>query len=127
MAEYVKHEWAGAWVNSCFRNESPDIHLSSELITSAVAATLAEWPTPPDLGFITFVKRSAVKSKRNPGYCYIMAGWEHVGFTKGGLWAYQLTPDRFPDPLPVEGTPIPLFSPAEHGGVGTLEGDSPGK
>jgi len=21
FAEYVKHEWAGAWVNSCFRNE----------------------------------------------------------------------------------------------------------
>ena len=21
-AEYVKHDWPGAWVNSCFRNES---------------------------------------------------------------------------------------------------------
>src|SRR5437867_3585067 len=37
FAQYVKHAWAGAWVNSCFRNESKE--LSSELILEAVAAT----------------------------------------------------------------------------------------
>ncbi len=44
FAEYTKHAWAGAWVNSLFRNESAV--LSSELITAAVALTRAIW-TPP--------------------------------------------------------------------------------
>lgn len=103
-AEYVKHAWAGAWVNSTFRNESPDLHLSSDLITAAVAATVADWPDPPPLGFVTFVDAGKTRRKRDPGRCYRRAGWEHVGFTKGGLWAFQLTPDSFPDPLPAVGT-----------------------
>ena len=37
FAEYVRHAWAGAWMCSFFRNESP--HLSSELVREAVAAT----------------------------------------------------------------------------------------
>ena len=37
FAEYVKHAWAGAWVNSLFRNEGD--YLSSDLITQAIAAT----------------------------------------------------------------------------------------
>jgi len=52
--EFVKHAWAGAWVNSCFRNESRQV-LSSELIREAVAATRAYWGEPPPLGMITFV------------------------------------------------------------------------
>ena len=32
FAEFVKHQWGGAWVCSAFRNERPDIHLSSSLI-----------------------------------------------------------------------------------------------
>lgn len=44
-AEYVRHAWAGAWINSFFRNESP--HLSSDLIRQAVAATRARYGTPP--------------------------------------------------------------------------------
>src|SRR5258706_11098515 len=41
FAEYVQHAWAGAWVCSAFRNELPDVYLSSDLILEAVAATRA--------------------------------------------------------------------------------------
>jgi hypothetical protein len=99
-AEHVKHAWAGAWVNSLFRNESA--HLSSELITEAVAATLAEWPDPPALGIVSFVDASRVRSS-NPGYCYRMAGWQRVGSTKKGLLAFQLLPDAMPAPEPAAG------------------------
>src|SRR5262249_25458063 len=41
FAEYVKHQWGGAWLCSLFRNESPV--LSSVLIREAVAATRWWW------------------------------------------------------------------------------------
>lgn len=96
FAEYVKHEWAGAWVNSIFRNEGP--HLSSELIREAIACTRSTWD-PPDLGIVTFVDAAKVRRKRDPGRCYRRAGFDHVGYTKGGLLAFQLLPDAMPDPL----------------------------
>ena len=89
FAQYVKHAWAGAWVNSLFRNEGAG--LSSELIRSAVIYTAHQWDPPP-LGLVTFVDASKIANKRNPGYCYQMAGFEHVGETKGGLLAFQLLP-----------------------------------
>lgn len=101
FAEWVKHAWAGAWVNSCFRNESE--HLSSELIREAVAATCALWEAP-SLGLITFVDASKVRHKRDPGRCYVRAGFERVGFTQGGLVALQLLPDAMPDAQPALGT-----------------------
>jgi len=94
FAEYVRHAWAGAWVNSLFRNEGAG--LSSELITEAVAATRACWPEVPALGMITFVDASKTRAKRDPGRCYRRAGFHHVGFTKGGLYAFQLLPDEMP-------------------------------
>src|SRR5262249_24688620 len=91
--EYVQHEWAGAWVNSLFRNENPD-NLSSEMIREAVAATLWIWPDPPELGLITFVDAGKVRRKRDPGRCYRKAGFQLVGETKEeGLLAWQLWPD----------------------------------
>jgi hypothetical protein len=91
FAQYVKHAWAGAWVNSLFRNEGAG--LSSALIEQAVIYTARQWDIP-ELGLITFVDASKVKRKRNPGYCYLRAGFEHVGETKGGLLAFQLLPDK---------------------------------
>jgi len=96
FAEWVKHQWAGAWVNSIFRNEGP--HLSSELIREAVACTRWTWE-PPELGIVTFVDAGKVRRKRDPGRCYLRAGFEHVGFTKGGLHAFQLLPDAMPEPM----------------------------
>lgn len=94
FADYVKHAWGGAWVNSLFRNEGAG--LSSELIRQAVAATRAVWPEPPALGMITFVDAGKTRHKRDPGRCYRKAGFKHVGFTRGGLWAFQMLPADMP-------------------------------
>lgn len=97
FAQYVKHAWAGAWVNSLFRNEGAG--LSSELILEAIAATRGCWPHVPELGIVTFVDGSKVRHKRDPGRCYRKAGFRHVGFTKGGLWVLQLLPADMPAPV----------------------------
>lgn len=97
FAEYVKHAWGGAWVCSCFRNESE--YLSSDLIRSAVAATRAVWGEPPSLGMVTFVDRDKTRRKRDPGRCYRRAGWKVCGETKGGLVALQQMPDEMPEPM----------------------------
>jgi hypothetical protein len=101
FAEYVRHAWPGAWVNSLFRNESAA--LSSDLITEACAVTRGVWGDPPPLGFVTFVDAAKTRRKRDPGRCYRRAGWRHVGFTKGGLWAFQLAPDDFPPAQSIAG------------------------
>jgi len=98
FAEYVRHAWPGAWVNSLFRNEGAG--LSSELIRAAVAHTRSEWD-PPDLGIVTFVDASKVRHKRDPGRCYLKAGFQRVGETKGGLVALQMLPGEMPDPEPI--------------------------
>lgn len=94
--EYVKHEWAGAWVCSCFRNEGPI--LSSTLITEAVQATRYFWGDPPEIGMVTFVDPCKVRKKRDFGRCYLKAGFKNVGETKGGLVALLLEPKEFPVP-----------------------------
>jgi len=103
--QYVKHAWAGAWVNSLFRNEG-DL-LSSDLIRQAIAATRWYWSSVPDLGMITFVDQSKIKSN-NPGYCYKKAGFKLVGHTVGGLVALQLFPEQMPEAEPPLGAQLRL-------------------
>lgn len=62
-----------------FRNESKI--LSSTLIREADAIADFCWPGERHY---TYVRQEAIKS-RNPGYCFICAGWKRIGFTKGGL------------------------------------------
>lgn len=105
IAEYVRHEWAGAWLCSAFRNEMQDELLSSDLILEAIAATRAEFGEPPDLGMITFVDASKVRRKRDPGRCFLRAGFRAVGRTKTrGFLAFQLLPEGMPDAAPCAGT-----------------------
>lgn len=95
FAEYVRHDWAGAWVNSLFRNESAA--LSSELIRRAVAATRSHWPEVPPLGMVTFVDERKVRHKRDPGRCYRKAGFKLVGRTrKEKLLVFQMLPTEMP-------------------------------
>lgn len=94
FAQYVKHQWAGAWMCSCFRNESSI--LSSVLIREAVAATRWKYGDPPELGMVTFVDPTKVRRKRDWGRCYLKAGFVPCGQTKGGLYALQLLPDAMP-------------------------------
>jgi hypothetical protein len=106
--EYVKHDWAGAWICSAFRNESE--HLSSELITEAVAVTRWKWPDVPELGMVTFVDSTKVRRKRDWGRCYRKAGFIECGRTKGGLIALQLLPELMPAVAEPCGLPLSLFA-----------------
>ena len=114
--EFARHQWAGAFVNSLFRNEGP--LRSSDLIRWAVAHTVARWPQVPDLGIVSFVDASKTAPKEVPGWCYRRAGWSHVGFTAdAGLWAFQQLPGRkigrrsepMPGAVPVPGWQPSLF------------------
>lgn len=96
FAEYVKHEWAGAWTCSCFRNEGDT--LSSTLIREAVSVTRMVWGDPPELGMVTFVNPDKIRRKRDPGRCFRKAGFEVCGETQGGLLALQLSPYEMPEP-----------------------------
>lgn len=62
-----------------FRNESE--HLSSSLIRQADAIADAVWT---DRRHYTYVNREKVAS-RNPGFCFLAAGWNRCGTTKSGL------------------------------------------
>ncbi len=46
---------------------------------------------------------------RDPGRCYRRAGFKHVGFTAGGLWALQLLPGETPDAA-LPSARLPLFA-----------------
>jgi hypothetical protein len=113
FAEYVNHYWAGAWICSAFRNEGAG--LSSELIRDAVAATRAFYGEPPALGMITFVNPAKVRRKRDPGRCFLKAGFrktpcQHCGGKKcehcewdgqartetERLLVFDMPPDRMP-------------------------------
>jgi len=100
-AEYVKHAWAGAWINSMFRKEC-DCRNASEMIQEAVLWTLSQWTCPP-LGLVSFVDPKNVaprmiRGRPTWGQSYFKAGFAHVGYTKGGLWAFQLLPQNMPVP-----------------------------
>jgi hypothetical protein len=78
------------WRNNVFRNLGAG--LSSLLIESAVAATLAAWVTRygglPAEPLRTEIDTRAVRST-NPGYCYWVAGWRRGECHRGKLimWA----------------------------------------
>ena len=103
MAEYVKHAWAGAWTCSAFRNEAPMPYrldgpmVSSELIRQAVAATVAHFGPPPAMGFVSFVDGRRVRRKRDPGRCFLRAGWRYAVCETcdgtGKMWQQVFLPD----------------------------------
>jgi hypothetical protein len=110
FAQYVKHAWPGAWVNSLFRNES--VALSSDLIVQGVAATRHAWADVPPLGLVTFVDPRFVSGffRRTPtgrvlewGYSYQQVGFVPARphcWTKGGKFALQLFPCDMPAACP---------------------------
>jgi len=67
-------------VNNCiFRREGGDV-LASDLIKEANVVAWRRWPGER---LYTYVDPVAVRS-RNPGYCYIVAGYKPCGWTKSG-------------------------------------------
>lgn len=74
------------WRCSIFRNESPV--LSSELIREATERTHVYWRRRygglPPVGLTTEVDPRKVRPKRDPGRCFIRAGWRRrPGLTRG--------------------------------------------
>jgi hypothetical protein len=59
---------------------------------------------------VTFVDASKVRRKRDPGRCFLRAGFERDGATEGGLLAFVLRPDRMPAPEPARGSQEELFA-----------------
>ena len=109
LPQFTHHAWAGAWINSLFRNERRERGLSPALIREAVTATRARYGAPPALGLVTFVKASALRSDRNPGCCYRLAGFRHVGETaERGHLAFQLLPVDMPAPCAAIGSQLAL-------------------
>ncbi|HLL74860.1 MAG TPA: hypothetical protein VK421_06310 [Pyrinomonadaceae bacterium] len=115
-ARFVRHEWAGAWECSTFRNEGrlP----SSDLIVEAVAATRAHYGEPPALGMITFVdpQRVAGFFVRTPrgrelrwGYSFWKAGFVFCGWTRGLKYALRLAPEAMPLPRQAVGSQLRLL------------------
>ncbi len=80
------------WRNMMFRNLGAG--LSSELIASATLKTYWEWfkryEELPKEKLRTEIGVGEVKSK-NPGYCYIIAGWSHDRYVRGKR--YLFAPD----------------------------------
>jgi len=69
---------------SVFRNEGPEE--SSDLVREADAIAFHCWA---HCRHYTYVREEAVQS-RNPGYCFICAGWSRCGTTKSGLLILEL-------------------------------------
>lgn len=119
LAEWVKHDWAGAWICTAFRNEGAG--KASEMVRQAVAATRACYGDPPALGMVTFVdekkvRLAAARLRRGfvgpvpiYGQVYRQAGFREVGRTKGGLLVLQMLPERMPPPCPPIGFQLPLL------------------
>lgn len=84
------------WRNMLFRNLGAG--LASELIRSATTRTYEEWikryGALPEERLRTEIGIKEVRSS-NPGYCYLMAGWEKDRVVRGKL--YLFAPERRPD------------------------------
>lgn len=97
LLRYTLHGLGDAWICTLFRNEGAG--LSSELILEALAATRAAWGDPPPGGTLTFVDASKVRHKRDPGRCFLRAGFVRLPtLTKDrGLVVLHLAPPQHPN------------------------------
>lgn len=111
-AEYVKHAWGGAWLCCIFRNEGAG--RASDLIREAVAITRFVWGEAPALGMVTFVDPRKVRHKRDPGRCFLKAGFTRLKVgPKDGKLAFQLLPEAMPEPAMPVGWQPALFAEEE--------------
>jgi hypothetical protein len=104
---YVDHDYPHAWVCTLFRREGGDV-LASDLIRAAVAATRWKWGAAPTAGMVTFVNPAKVRAKRDPGYCFLRAGFRRLGVTGGGLTVLGLCAAAMPDPVAPLGAQLEL-------------------
>lgn len=62
-----------------FRNEGTDAGIASDLIRAADALAWLRWPGERHY---TYVNPRGIRHKRDPGRCFIKAGWKRCGITK---------------------------------------------
>jgi len=74
-----------------FRNEQSAYGRSSELIT---AAMLLAWERWPGERLFTFVDASKIRHKRDPGRCFMRAGFTPCGQSKSGKLAFEAYPSH---------------------------------
>lgn len=71
------------WRVTIFRNEAPELYRSSDLVREATATTFAYWRRHygalPPMPLRTEIDASKVRRKRDPGRCFLRAGWRRVG------------------------------------------------
>jgi hypothetical protein len=72
-----------------FRNEGAA--LSSDLIRAAAAIAWERWPGER---LYTYVNPGKIRHKRDPGRCFLRAGWRHYGWTKRGLRILEIRPQE---------------------------------
>lgn len=70
-----------------FRNEGAG--LSSDLIREADQIAWSKWPGERHY---TYVDPRRTRRKRDPGRCFLRAGWRRCGTTKGGLVILEVMP-----------------------------------
>ena len=70
-----------------FRNEGPQ--LSSFLILEAMVLAWERWPGER---LYTYINPKKVRRKRDPGRCFLRAGWKPCGQTMGGLLILDVVP-----------------------------------
>jgi hypothetical protein len=70
---------------SFFRNESGE--LSSSLILEAEEMALNKWSDTQR--FFTYIDPRKVRRKRDPGRCFIRAGWNKAGQSKDGKLIFE--------------------------------------
>lgn len=70
-----------------FRNEGAG--LSSDLIRAAVEMAWERWPGER---LYTYIDPQKTRHKRDPGRCFLKAGWRHHGWSKGGLRILEMLP-----------------------------------
>jgi len=72
---------------AAFRNEGAG--RSSDLIRAAVAIAWEKWPGER---LYTYVNPRKVRHKRDPGRCFLRAGWREYGWTKKKLRILEIRP-----------------------------------
>jgi hypothetical protein len=70
-----------------FRNEGAG--LSSDLIRTADEIAWERWPGER---LYTYVDPKSTRHKRDPGRCFLKAGWKHCGWTPRGLRILECLP-----------------------------------
>lgn len=62
-----------------------------------------------EIAMVTFVDSDKIRSKRDPGRCFLRAGFENAGETVGGLVALVLRSARVPEPMAPASETADLF------------------